>query len=127
MYPPDSSIWWPRGVLPKVILTFWRMQVRMHWIHSEKFQIICTPSLQASGGQGEYYIRSSQHSGECNSECIGYTVTAKFQIRFTHGRHMAECRYTDLVSLSLSVCLSLSLHQRGPLIIEPKSMQLYYT
>ena len=31
---PHRGIWWPRGVLHKVILTFWRMQLRMHWIHS---------------------------------------------------------------------------------------------
>ena len=36
MYPhlPSRGIWWPRGILHKVILTFWRMQLRMHWIHS---------------------------------------------------------------------------------------------
>ena len=33
-WPPSTGIWWSKGVLCKVILTFWRMQLRMHWIHS---------------------------------------------------------------------------------------------
>ena len=28
---PSTGIWWPRAVLPKVILTFCRMQLRMQW------------------------------------------------------------------------------------------------
>ena len=31
--PPSRGIWWPRGLQCKVILTFWGMKVRMHWIH----------------------------------------------------------------------------------------------
>ena len=35
MYPLGRGIWWPRGVQCKITLTFWRMQVRMHWIHRQ--------------------------------------------------------------------------------------------
>ena len=28
---PHRGIWWPRTVICKIILTFWRMQLRMQW------------------------------------------------------------------------------------------------
>ena len=63
MYPsPSTDIWWPRAVLCN-ILTFSRMQLRMQWTGR------CTPLLVASGGQEQYYVRSSLHSEECNWEC----------------------------------------------------------
>ena len=83
--PPGRGIWWPRGVLHKVILTFLYFQMRctlrqqcnwecIGYSVSSEFQIRCTLLVEASGGQEEYYIRSSWHSGECNWECMGYTV-----------------------------------------------------
>ena len=63
--PPGSNIWWPRGVLHKVILTFWRIPLTMDWPGR------CTPLGQTSGGPEEYYIRSSWHSEEYHWQCIG--------------------------------------------------------
>ena len=44
---------------------------KMNW---HTFTQMYPPQVEASGGQEEYYIRSSWHSGECNWECIGYIV-----------------------------------------------------
>ena len=41
---PSRGIWWPRAVLHKVNLTFWRMQLR------GQQTVRCTP-IEASGGQ----------------------------------------------------------------------------
>ena len=38
---------------------------------SSKFQMRCTPQVEASGGQEQYYIRSSWHCEGCNWECSG--------------------------------------------------------
>ena len=67
--PPSRGICWPRGVLCKVILTFWRIPLTMHWPGRY------TPLIEASGGQEEYCVRSSWHSAESVS-------------------HIAECRHT---------------------------------
>ena len=41
---------------------------------SSNFKMRCTPLVEASGGQEEYYIRSSWHCEECNWECIGAQI-----------------------------------------------------
>ena len=56
--PLSRGISWPRAVLHKVNLTFWRMQLRMQWT------VRHTP-VEASGGQEQYNIRSAWHLQSC--------------------------------------------------------------
>ena len=66
-YPPSWHIWWPRPLLHKV-----------NWMQlSRQWTVRCTP-LQASGGQDQYYVRSTWYSAECNLEGSGQSDIQQF-------------------------------------------------
>ena len=55
-YPHSTDTWWPRMVIWKVNFTFWRMQLGRQW-DSQTYP----HTVEASGGQEQYYIRSVLH------------------------------------------------------------------
>ena len=73
--PPGRAIWWPRVVLPKVILTLWRMQLRMQWT------VRCTPS------RGIWWSRAVLHK-------VSLTFTVMHQVSLTFW----ACRHTPWYS-----------------------------
>ena len=70
-YPPSRGIWWSRAVLVKVILTFWRMQLRMQWT------VRCSPLRR-----GIWWSRAVLHKVS-----LTYTVMHQVSLTFWGCRH----------------------------------------
>ena len=144
-WPPSRGIWWPREVLHKVILTFWRMQLRMYWYTvSSKFQIRCTPPIVPTGDQEQHEVRSYWYwlcvwvmmtFSSCTEHYYTNWVWHVEVFRCTEGRctlpsiepsatklyytrsvwHVVECRCTPVRCTP------------HPLVIKPGSTEHYYT
>ena len=76
--PPSIDIWWSRSVLHKSTWHSAECKWEGQWQSdpkpkmSSKLQMQMYHSVQASGGQEQYYIWSSWHVEECNWECSTY-------------------------------------------------------
>ena len=68
---PHRGIWWPRAVLCKVILTFWRMQLRMQW------------TVSVNPPQRHLVAKSSTMQGHIDIFIFGMQLRRKLTVRCT--------------------------------------------